>query len=339
MLAWQQATNLGWYYGDPLAQAVANGSKDITGFKFVAPTGYNLQSVTNGGNFGALTTLLISNYPTSRSPTRTPTIRSSKSTGRSRSAGNLSLFGFISLGSFSQGAYGSKYERGADNSTFTVTFSASPQVITLPSLMQQAYVIGGAVLKPGVTPGNGPSLARKPGGGLVALLTPLASAGGPYPRTEHPRSRPAFPSCAVESPPPHRAVRGIFPSLPMRLLRYPRKPGSPSPETYHETRVDNIPREIIHSCVRKSLSSVPATSAQLRPIGSPPRNSPTSFCSTSSRAFPRAKPWTCWKPCPSRSATSASSAPTTMPIPPTPTWSSITAGIARKPGMSREDIA
>jgi hypothetical protein len=153
-LAWQQATNQGWYFGDPIAQAVTNGSKNVTGFKFIAPTGYNLQSITNGGNFGQLTSLLISNYPTISITYTNANFTEFEQHWSESVSGNLSLFGFISLGSFSQGAYGSSYQRGADNSSFTVTFSASPQVITLPTLMQQAYVIGGAVNNPGVTPSS-----------------------------------------------------------------------------------------------------------------------------------------------------------------------------------------
>jgi hypothetical protein len=160
-LAWQQATNQGWYYGDPIAQAVTNGTKDVTGFKFVAPTGYNLLDISRGGNFGQLTALLISNYPTI-TITYTNASYSEFSKHWSESvSGNLSLFGFISLGSFSQGAYGSSYQSGADNSTFTVSFSASPQVIGLPTMMQQAYVIGGGVNNPGVTPGSGVAVLEK----------------------------------------------------------------------------------------------------------------------------------------------------------------------------------
>ncbi len=149
-LAWQQATNVGWYYGDPIAQAVANGSQDITGFKFVAPTAYNMQSVDDGGNFGLLTNLLIANYPTITITYSNADYSSFKQSWSEHVSGNLSLFGFISLGSFSQGAYSSSATQGSDNSTFTVTFSASPQVIGVPTLQQQAFVIGGAVSNPGV---------------------------------------------------------------------------------------------------------------------------------------------------------------------------------------------
>ncbi|MCC5621824.1 hypothetical protein, partial [Nostoc sp. CHAB 5715] len=40
--AWQQATNVGWYYTDPIAQAVNNGTQDVTGFKFLNKPAYDL---------------------------------------------------------------------------------------------------------------------------------------------------------------------------------------------------------------------------------------------------------------------------------------------------------
>ena len=60
--------------------------------------------------------------------------------------------------------------------------------------------------------------------------------------------------------------------------------------------------------------------------------------STSPRAFPRAKRSTSTSRRRSRDSTLASSAPTTTPIPRAPTVVVITAGIARKPGMSRDDL-
>lgn len=150
--AWQQATNVGWFFEDPISQAVTNGTQDVTGYKFVAPTGYNLQSFTNGGNFGLLTNLLVANYPTISITYSNADFSAFKQAWSETVTGNLSLFGFINLGSFSQGAYGSSFQQGSSNSTFTVTFSASPQVIALPQLQQQAYVIGGAITNPGVTP-------------------------------------------------------------------------------------------------------------------------------------------------------------------------------------------
>ncbi|UQA55476.1 hypothetical protein [Polyangium aurulentum] len=151
-LAWQQDRNIGFYYADPIAQAVANGSKDVTGFKFATSSPYNMASLASGGNFGLLTNLLISNFPTITITYRNASFSSFKQAWSQTVSGNLTLFGFIKLGSFSEGSFSSKYQQGADDSTFTITFSASPAVVGVPQLMQTAYVIGGAVANPGVTP-------------------------------------------------------------------------------------------------------------------------------------------------------------------------------------------
>jgi hypothetical protein len=150
--AWQQATNVGFYYPDVIAQAVANGSQDVTGFKFLNPSPYNLGSVASGGNFGVLTNLLIANYPTITITYQNADFSSFEQAWSEKVSGDLTLFGFIKLGSFAQGAYGSSYAQSSDNSTFTVSFSASPQVTSVPQLQQTAYVIGGAVENPGVAP-------------------------------------------------------------------------------------------------------------------------------------------------------------------------------------------
>ena len=149
--AWQQATNVGWYFGDPIAQAVKNGTQDVDGFKFVTPSPYNMAAFKDGGNFGMLTNLLIANYPTISITYTKADFSSFKQSWDEKVSGNLTLFGFIKLGSFSQGAYGSSYKQGSDNSTFTVTFSASPEVTSVPQNQKTAYVIGGAIANPGVT--------------------------------------------------------------------------------------------------------------------------------------------------------------------------------------------
>lgn len=149
--AWQQATNVGWYYADPIAQAFKNIGKDVDGFKFVSLPSYDLRSFADGGNFGLLTNLLIANYPTIKITYKKADYKSFTQSWSEKVSGNLTLFGFINLGSFSQGAYGSTYEMGSDNSTFTLTFSASSQVTSVPLLQQTAYVIGGAVANPGAT--------------------------------------------------------------------------------------------------------------------------------------------------------------------------------------------
>lgn len=147
--AWQQATNTGWYYPDPINQAVANGSQDVTGFKFLNTPPYQLGPVASGGNFGLMTNLLIANYPTVSITYSNANYSEFSQSWNEKASGNLTLFGFIELGSFSEGAYASSFEQGSDNSTFTVTFSASPEVTGVPQNLKTAYVIGASVTNPG----------------------------------------------------------------------------------------------------------------------------------------------------------------------------------------------
>ncbi|HEX8093978.1 hypothetical protein [Jatrophihabitans sp.] len=149
--AWQQATNVGFYSADPISQAVANVGQDVTGFKFLNTPPYQFGSLASGGNFGLLTNLLISNYPTVSITYTNADYQTFSESWDEQASGSLTLFGFIPLGSVSQSAGGSSHSQSADNSTFTVTFSPSPEVTGVPQALKTAYVIGAAVANPGTT--------------------------------------------------------------------------------------------------------------------------------------------------------------------------------------------
>ena len=108
--------------------------------------------MTNGGNFGLLTNLLISNYPTIEITYSNANYSKFMENWSQTVNGNLTLFGFIKLGSFSQGVYSSSVTQGSDNSSFKVTFSASPEVTNVPQNQKTAFVIGAAVTNPGANP-------------------------------------------------------------------------------------------------------------------------------------------------------------------------------------------
>lgn len=148
--AWQQATEEGWYYTDPISQAVANTGKNISGFQFVIKPPFNMGAYANGGNFGLLNNLLIANYPTVEITYKNGNFNKFKESWEQHASGNLTLFGFIKLGSFSEGVYKSSFKEGSDNSSFKVTFSASDAIVSVPELQQSAYAIGGAITNPGV---------------------------------------------------------------------------------------------------------------------------------------------------------------------------------------------
>ncbi|MCG8652563.1 MAG: hypothetical protein MI861_22170, partial [Pirellulales bacterium] len=104
----------------------------------------------DGGDFGMLQSLLISRYPVITIKYRNANFQKFKQAWSQTVSGNLKLFGFIKLGEFKEGAYGSSFSEGSSNSEFEVKFRASDQVLKVPSLQQSAYVIGGAFQFPGV---------------------------------------------------------------------------------------------------------------------------------------------------------------------------------------------
>jgi hypothetical protein len=141
--AWQQATKLGWYYGAPIAEAWQNWQQGTnpTGFNFVSDPTTLLGE--DGRGLGQITNLLISNYPTLSITYSDADYASFSEAWNESTTGNLLLFGFIPLGSFSEGVYQSSSVSTGSNSSFTLTFAPSPQVLTVPALQQTAYVVGG----------------------------------------------------------------------------------------------------------------------------------------------------------------------------------------------------
>ncbi len=155
-LAWQQDINTGWYNGSIIRQAFENQGKDVSGFKFASstPPPFNFNSFEENGNFGWLNNVIVSNYPTITIKYKNADFNSFKESWSTKTSGNLKLFGFISLGSFSAGASGSSYEEGSNNSEFTLTFSPSEEIITVPEFQKQAFIVAGAITNPGVSGKN-----------------------------------------------------------------------------------------------------------------------------------------------------------------------------------------
>lgn len=81
-LAWDQATNVGWYYDQPIAEAVKNADKDVTGFKFLGtpPTTTGTRSTRAETSASSPTSSSPASQP-SPSPTRRPITPLSRSTG------------------------------------------------------------------------------------------------------------------------------------------------------------------------------------------------------------------------------------------------------------------
>lgn len=56
---WSDATNTGWYFSYPINEAIKNDTFDVTGYKFLLPSPYNMNSYKAGGTFGYLQQLLL----------------------------------------------------------------------------------------------------------------------------------------------------------------------------------------------------------------------------------------------------------------------------------------
>jgi hypothetical protein len=118
----------------------------VTGYKFVAPTGYDLQPFTNGGNFGRLTNLLIANYPTvtihySNATTARHAVWSGNAAWSEMVSDALTLFG-LQLGDPSRVTYSSSYQ--PQNLVGEYSQTLSPQIVPVPPMQQTAHVIGGS---------------------------------------------------------------------------------------------------------------------------------------------------------------------------------------------------
>lgn len=150
-LAWSPDTDFGWYAAKPIARAYENGKKDVTGFTFLGETGYDLQSLAAGGNFGFLKNLLICNN-VSKTTLKYKNADLKKFINYwkkywdedERINGFLTLFGVIKIGDGRKRfCYSGKVIPGPSNSEFSVIFSIQQKQSTVPPLQQIAHVIGG----------------------------------------------------------------------------------------------------------------------------------------------------------------------------------------------------
>ncbi|WP_026732680.1 hypothetical protein [Fischerella sp. PCC 9605] len=146
-IAYEIDTNSGWYDPQPIRDAVANGNKDVTGYKFSVQPSFDF---SQGGNFGLLNALAIANYPTVKITYTAGNFSDFQESFQQESHWDIRLFGLFKIGSFSESLYQSSRVTKGESGSFSVTFTPDKQVLTVPPLDQMAYVIGGQATHPGV---------------------------------------------------------------------------------------------------------------------------------------------------------------------------------------------
>ena len=167
--AWQQDTNVGWYYGSPIAQAAKNGNMDVTGFKFMSTPPFKMGSSSEGGNFGLLLNLLISNRPTITITYTSADFNEFRENWNTTERGSLKLLGASTFG----GSFSSQLRQGTSDSEFSLTFTPESGNLPVSPLQEKAYVIGGVVDYPPAifTDFKSGSITVKNSGGFVATFS------------------------------------------------------------------------------------------------------------------------------------------------------------------------
>lgn len=146
-VAYEIDTNSGWYDPQPIQDAVANGNKDVTGYKFSVKPSFDF---SQGGNFGLLNALVISNYPTVKITYTSGNFSDFQESFLQESHWDIKLFGLFKIGSFSESLYQSSEIIKGENGSFSITFTPDKEVLAIPDLDKMAYVIGGQATHPGV---------------------------------------------------------------------------------------------------------------------------------------------------------------------------------------------
>jgi hypothetical protein len=141
----------GWWDPAILAATIRNGSEDVTGMRWVtgqAPLAFNFGQ---NGNFGQLSTLLISQQPSVTVNFHNGSYNSFSQFYSSSSTSVSTIFG-IPFGSRSSFSYSSSLQKGSSDSDFTLTMVPNfANVLAQTQLQRQAYVLGGIAVFPGAT--------------------------------------------------------------------------------------------------------------------------------------------------------------------------------------------
>lgn len=136
-----EAAEKGWYSNNPLSEAFQNGAKDVSGFFFQPPPGYDLRS---GGNFGLLGELLISQFPTVEINYPQGDANTFRQQVTPNQTWNFQLAGLPKFGGDEFMYHMSQIIPASQG--FTVQFTPIPSAVSRGILGELAYVIGARLI-------------------------------------------------------------------------------------------------------------------------------------------------------------------------------------------------
>lgn len=140
-LAYNMANGLGWAWFDPIRQAIQNGNKDVSGFKFASDPQTDFSTA---GPFGFVDAVAISNYPSVEIVVKSSNYQSIQKVFQQQSSVSVSFLG-IPLASSTESTYSSSTTVDASSSTVTIKLSP-PQSLVAGNTNQSVGWVLGAVL-------------------------------------------------------------------------------------------------------------------------------------------------------------------------------------------------
>jgi len=134
----QTGASSSWYWIDPIRQAIANGSNDVSGFKFspLPPIDFS-----DAGPFGFLMGAAISGYPTITITIKSASYQKIQKTFQQTVSSSVSFLG-IQLASASESTYSNDVTVDTANSTVTITLAPPQELVAGTVNASQAWVLG-----------------------------------------------------------------------------------------------------------------------------------------------------------------------------------------------------
>jgi hypothetical protein len=133
-----QSTGQNWFFMQPILNAIANGSKDVSGFKFSPNPGIDFSA---NGPFGILQGVAIANYPSAVITIQSSNYQSIQTTFQQTVSTSVSFLG-IPLGGGSESTYSHSASSSSSNSTVTITLNPPPTMVAGTSVSSVGWILG-----------------------------------------------------------------------------------------------------------------------------------------------------------------------------------------------------
>lgn len=134
----QSGGSRSWFWMDPIRQAIANGDKDVSGFKFSPKPGIDF---TKAGPFAYLIGVAMSSYPTITITVTSADYQKIQKTFEQSVSVGISFLG-IKLASASESTYSNKVTTDASNSSVTITISPPPELVAGTQNTARGWILG-----------------------------------------------------------------------------------------------------------------------------------------------------------------------------------------------------